>query len=98
MTDEPLRTARAPEEPLVTASQVDEQLKIPASTLGRMRRAGLLQAYYVGATSSGVRYRISEILDAIRTRPTTAKKKPVRTTTGKTKKKATTKAGNEAKG
>lgn len=62
------------EEPLVTAREVDAQLKIPSSTVHRMHRRGLLQGYYVGEKSRGVRFRLSEVLSALRQKPTPIKK------------------------
>jgi hypothetical protein len=73
----------APVEPLVTAAQVGEQLKIPASTVARMHRAGLLQGYYVGERGTGVRFRISEIIDTIKSRPASFTKKATAKKAGK---------------
>jgi len=56
-------------EPLFSAKEVDSKIRIPAPTVRRMHLAGLINGYRVGEKQRGVRFRISEILAAIKVKP-----------------------------
>lgn len=51
---------------LVTASTLEERGILPKGTAYRMVRAGLIPSYSVGTAGRGVRFRIDEVLTALR--------------------------------
>lgn len=53
-------------EELVKARVLEERRILKAGTAYRMARLGLLKTYRVGAKSGGVRFRVSEVLAALR--------------------------------
>jgi hypothetical protein len=56
-------------EPLEKAKVISEKTHVPVSTLYRMERQKLLKSYRVGAKFGGVRFRLSEVLTALRREP-----------------------------
>lgn len=51
---------------LVTAAVLEERGILTKGTAYRMVRAGLLPAYQCGVTGRGVRFRVAEVLAALR--------------------------------
>ena len=51
---------------LVTAAVLEERGILKRSTAYRMLKAGLISAYKVGAKGRGVRFRVEEVLSALR--------------------------------
>jgi|CXWL01.1.fsa_nt_gi hypothetical protein len=63
------------DEPLETASELEQAGIIKRSCAYKLSRAGILPSYLVGPKQTGVRFRRSEVLAALR-RPATAGKVP----------------------
>jgi len=62
------------EEPLVTANDLEDKRILKRSTAYRLAKSGAIPSYCVGPMKSGVRFRISEVLNALR-RPIAAETK-----------------------
>lgn len=58
------------DEPLVGAREIAARQIAKRETLYRMARLGLVPSYRVGAKGGGVRFRVSEVLAALRVRET----------------------------
>ena len=54
------------EEPLVSAAVLEKRGILPRATLYKMAKAGQIPSYAVGVKGRGVRFRISEVLAALR--------------------------------
>lgn len=69
VTENPAKDTRlstvAPE-PLVTAQTVHEHTNLERRAIYSMAQKGLIPSYRTGANGGGVRFRISEVLSAIR--------------------------------
>jgi len=61
------------EEMLVSATVLEQRGILPRGTAYRMAKAGQLPSYAIGAKGRGVRFRISEVLAALR-RPVIAER------------------------
>jgi len=54
------------QEALVTAAELEQRGILRRGTVFRMMRSGLLPAYRVGVKGRGVRFRVDEVLAALR--------------------------------
>jgi hypothetical protein len=59
---------------LISASELERLDILPRGTAYRMSKAGLIPSYAIGAKGRGVRFRVDEVLAALR-RPMTSEKK-----------------------
>ena len=59
------------ERELVSAATLEERVTLPKGTAYRMAKAGLIPSYTVGVKGRGVRFKIDEVLAALR-RPVVA--------------------------
>lgn len=64
-------SAPEPIEPLLSASDLEEKGLLRKSSAYRLARQGIIPSYMVGPSQTGVRFRVSEVLEALR-RPTKA--------------------------
>jgi excisionase family DNA binding protein len=59
---------------LVPAVTLEERGILPKGTAYRMAKGGQIPSYAVGAKGRGVRFRVEEVLAALRRRPTSVKR------------------------
>lgn len=55
-------------EPLIDAQELADQYGIPRGSIYRLARAGRIPAFRVGVRGGGLRFRASEVLEALRVR------------------------------
>jgi hypothetical protein len=59
-------TVLAQVEPLVSASDLEAKGLLRKSSTYRLARQGIIPSYMVGPSQTGVRFRVSEVLEALR--------------------------------
>jgi hypothetical protein len=62
----PETTALQDDEPLRTAKELQAKEILKKSTAYRLAKAGIIPSYMVGTGKTGVRFRVSEVLAALR--------------------------------
>jgi excisionase family DNA binding protein len=54
---------------LLSAKKAAEVVGVPVGTLYRLARAGIVPSFKVGIKRRGIRFRASELIDALRSEP-----------------------------
>ena len=54
------------DEPLVSARELEEKKILPKGSAYKLAKQGLIPCFSVGAKGRGVRFRISEVVEALR--------------------------------